>query len=81
MVVLVFRAIDYLYHTGNLFLHVISAFFCRVSKSESSLTKYFPLSVTISSSRRIVHIHNLFMYAEFRQLIASIRITEVGRLG
>ena len=28
-----------------------------------------------------VHIHNLFMYAEFRQLIASIRITEVGRLG
>ena len=81
MVVPVFRAVDNLYHTGNLFLHIVPAFFRRVSKSEGSLTEHFHLTVPVRAGSGVVHAHHLFMHPQFRQLISGIGITEVGRFG
>ena len=62
MVVFVFRAIDNLYHTGNLFLHVVPTFLSCIGKAESSLTEHFHLPVTVGSGSGIIHTHDFFMY-------------------
>jgi len=81
MLVLVFRTINNLYDTGNLLCHIVPTFFRCISKSESSLTKHLHLSVTVCTGSGIVNANHFFMYPQFRQFIAGIRITEVGRLG
>ena len=79
MVVLVFRTVNDFHHTGNLFLHVVPAFFRCVGKTESSLTKHLHLSVTVGSGSGVIHTNHFLMYTQFRQFISYIGITEVGR--
>lgn len=58
-----FRAVDYLHHTGYLFGHVIPTLFSCISQTESSLTKHLNLSVTIRPRSGVVNAYHFLMHS------------------